>query len=168
MTADGEKGRISVAVGRYQWWLGAILVIFLLGTGGILAGPANAASLPSSLTFKTVPSPLVAPSEATFIVVTPGNFSQQPAKVVLLWAAHEQTVRLTRVAPHEFAGNATLKTLGAVVLKVESHNGLVLTNRHEVVKQAPEHWATKIGVGGLFLLASLYYWRRMQKLTPRN
>ncbi len=118
--------------------------------------------------FKTVPSPLVAPSEATFIVVTHGSFSAQPAKVELLWAAHEQTVRLSRVAPHEFAGNATLKTLGAVALKVVGNNGQVLANRHEVVKKAPEHWASKIVVGGLFLLGSLYFWRRMQRLTPRR
>ena len=168
MALDGEKGRISVAVGRYQWWFGALLAIFLLGTGGILSAPANAASLSNSITFKTVPSPLVAPSQATFIVVTRGSLPMQPAKVELLWTTHEQTVRLARVAPHEFAGDATLKTLGAVVLKVVSHNGQVLLSRDEKVANAPEHWATKIIVGGLFLLASLHYWRRMQKFTPRN
>ncbi len=128
-----------------------------------------AASLPSHVVFKTSPSPIVAPSDVTFIVVTPKGNTERPTQITLTEneTSHE-SIKFSEVAPHEFAATASVTSVGTLELQVLDASGKVLFTQHEVVKKAPPHWGSKIIIGGLFLLGSLYYWRRMQKFSPRS
>lgn len=141
----------------------------VLGVVGlVLTAPAQAANIPNHLIYKTSPEPIVAPSDVTFIVVTPKGSQSAPSIIRIHTGGHSEVKKFHRVAPHDFVATAPITATGTLNVQVVATNGTILVSRVNQVKKAPAHWGTKIVIGGLFLLGSLYYWRRMQRFSPRS
>ena len=152
-----------------QWRHFGVYSFVVLGVIGLIpTGPAKAAQIPNHLVYKTSPEPIVAPSDVTFIVVTPKGSSSPPSIIRIHTGGHSEVKKFQRVAPHDFVATAPITATGTLKVQVLATNGTVLVNRVSQVQKAPAHWGTKIVIGGLFLLGSLYYWRRMQRFAPRS
>lgn len=130
--------------------------------------PVLAATIPNHLVYKTSPDPIVAPSDVTFIVVTPKGSHSVPSLIRIRTGSHTEVKKFKRVAPHDFVATAPITATGTLKVHVLTTNGTVLVSRVNQVTKAPAHWGTKIIIGGLFLLGSLYFWRRMQRFAPRS
>lgn len=155
--------------GARQWKRLWVCLVAVMSVSWIGLGPqVMAAQIPTHLIYKTTPDPIVAPSEVTFIVVTPKGSTTVPATLHLTEDHHTETKNFKRLAPHDFVATAPITAPGTLKVDVRTTKGTILVSRVDQVKKGPAHWGTKIVIGGLFLLGSLYYWRRMQRFTPRS
>lgn len=154
---------------RRRWGPFALWGFVVLGmVSASPKAPVLAATIPNHLVYKTSPDPIVAPSDVTFIVVTPKGSHSTPSIIRIRTGSHTQVKKFQRVAPHDFVATAAITATGTLKVQVLTTNGTVLVSRVNQVAKAPAHWGTKIIIGGLFLLGSLYYWRRMQRFAPRS
>ncbi len=158
-------GQAGVRPRRRPW----IWPVMMLSIAGLGVGPyARAAHVPTHLIYKTSPSPIVAPAKVIFIVITPKGSTAVPSKLRLTEDHHTETKDFKRLRPHDFVARATITAPGTLKVEVLTARSTVLVSRIDQVKKGPAHWGTKIVIGGLFLLGSLYYWRRTQRFVPRS
>ncbi|POB09800.1 MAG: hypothetical protein C7B44_15535 [Sulfobacillus thermosulfidooxidans] len=112
------------------------------------------------------PTPVQAPSETTFIVV---SHSLVPT-VIDLKITGQKTVHvaLKKAAAHEYAGSYLLRTTGEMTATALTRSGQVLITRQYHVTKAPSHLFSKIVVAIVFFGVSIYYWRKSQRYARPN
>lgn len=139
----------------------------LLGVGFI--NPVHAAAKDISVT--ALPNPPEAPARDVFLISV---IHRPPAGlpnhvIIQLRGRVNQTERVSLKKTHTVQYQAiwSLPATGKVTVIVETQNNTVLARQTYPVKPTKPNIVGKIVVGGIFILVSLYFWRRQQKFYRR-
>lgn len=109
------------------------------------------------------PTPVQAPAETTFIVV-----SHKAVPVALeLRVTGQKTVRvaLKKEAAHEYAGSYLLRQTGQLRASALTSSGQILISKSYRITKAPSHLFSKVIIAIIFFAVSIWYWRKSQRYS---
>ncbi len=109
------------------------------------------------------PTPVQAPAETTFIVV-----SQKAVPAVLeLRITGQKAVRvaLKKEAAHEYAGAYLLRQTGQLRASALTSSGKILISKSYRITKAPSHLFSKVIIAIIFFAVSIWYWRKSQRYS---